>query len=120
MGFVQIMYEFMRRDTIFYQLFKRSPTLLTLRTPASAVNNNPLVQILSSGNQNAVGQVLLGLAQWLNGINTQTMQVAVDRECERVRGCEDDRNLSVLGGASVASVAATLLGEEAQPSVSEV
>ena len=26
--FVQIIYEFMRRDTIFYQLFKRSPTLL--------------------------------------------------------------------------------------------
>ena len=36
------------------------------------------------------------------------------------RGFEDDRDRSALDGVSVASVAATLLGEEAQPSVSEV
>ena len=57
---------------------------------ASALNNNPLVQILSSGNQNAVGQVLLALSQQFNGISTQALQMAV-----------------------------SLLGGEAQPSVSE-
>ena len=44
---------------------------------ASALNNNPLVQILSSGNQNAVAQVLLALSQQFNGISTEALQMAV-------------------------------------------
>ena len=49
--------------------------LLSLQAPA----NNPLVQILSSGNQNAVGQVISSLSQHFNRINTQALQDAADR-----------------------------------------
>ena len=48
---------------------------------SSTQNNNPLVQILSSGNQNAVGQILGSLSQQFNEVNTQALQTAADSEC---------------------------------------
>ena len=48
---------------------------------SSTLNNNPLVQILSSGNQNAVGQILGSLSQQFNEVNTQALQTAADSEC---------------------------------------
>ena len=86
---------------------------------ASALNNNPLVQILSSGNQNAVAQVLLGLSQQFNGISTQALQMAVNSECECVNGVIHNRASSFLDGVPLSSVAVSLLGGDAQPSVSE-
>ena len=59
--------------------------LRSLQTPSSTLSNNPLVQILSSGNQNAVGQVLSSLSQQFNDINTQALESAADRECDSVR-----------------------------------
>ena len=90
-----------------------------LSSSASALNNNPLVQILSSGNQNAVAQVLLALSQQFNGISTQALQMAVNSECGGAKGVIDDRNRSALDGVPLSSVAVSLLGGEAQPSVSE-
>jgi hypothetical protein len=52
--------------------------------PSSTLNNNPLVQILSSGNQNAVGQVLSSLSQQFNEVNAQALQTAADSECLRM------------------------------------
>jgi hypothetical protein len=86
---------------------------------ASALNNNPLVQILSSGNQNAVGQVLLALSQQFNSINTQALQMAAESECGRAEGAEDEWNRSALDGIPLSSVAVSLLGGDVQPSVSE-
>ena len=43
--------------------------LQSLQTSNFALNSIPLVQILSSGNQNAVGQVLSSLSQQFNGIS---------------------------------------------------
>ena len=54
--------------------------LQSLQTSSSTPGNSPLVQILSSGNQNAVGQVLSSLSQQFNDINTQALQSAADRE----------------------------------------
>ena len=54
--------------------------LQSLQTSSNTPSNSPLVQILSSGNQNAVGQVLSSLSQQFNGINTQALQSAADRE----------------------------------------
>ena len=51
---------------------------------STTLNNNPLVQILSSGNQNAVGQVLGSLSQQFNDINTQALQTAADSQCHRI------------------------------------
>jgi hypothetical protein len=60
--------------------------LQSLQTASSTLNNNPLVQILSSGNQNAVGQVLSSLSQQFNDINTQALQSAADREFYTLSG----------------------------------
>ena len=53
--------------------------LLSLQS-SSTLNNNPLVQILSSGNQNAVGQVLCSLSQHFNDISNQALQRATESE----------------------------------------
>ena len=52
----------------------------SLQTSSNTPSNSPLVQILSSGNQNAVGQVLSSLSQQFNDINTQALQSAADSE----------------------------------------
>ena len=51
--------------------------LQSLQAPNN--NNNPLVQILFSGNQNAVGQVISSLSQHFNRLDTQALQNAADR-----------------------------------------
>ena len=69
--------------------------LQSLQAPTS----NPLVQILFSGNQNAVGQVISSLSQHFNRINTQALQDAADR-------------------SFLAHVAVSPLGSQAWPMVS--
>jgi hypothetical protein len=51
-----------------------------LQTSSSTLTNNPLVQILASGNQNMVGQVISSLSQVFNKINNQTVENAVASE----------------------------------------
>ena len=41
------------------------------------MTNNPIVQLLASGNQNTVGQVISSLSQEFNKKNTETMTNAV-------------------------------------------
>jgi len=59
-----------------------------LQTSSSRLTNNPLVQILASGNQNMVGQVISSLSQVFNKINNQTVENAVASEDIHY----DDRN----------------------------
>ena len=49
----------------------------SLQVSVSAANGNPIVQILTSGNQNAVGQVLVSLSQVFNKMNNESIQTAV-------------------------------------------
>jgi hypothetical protein len=51
-----------------------------LQTSSSTLTNNPLVQILASGNQNMVGQVISSLSLVFNKINNQTVENAVASE----------------------------------------
>ena len=48
-----------------------------LQSSSSGINNNPIVQILSSGNQNTIGQVISSVSQACNQINDQTISTAV-------------------------------------------
>ncbi len=48
-----------------------------LQVSTSATNNNPIVQLLASGNQNDVGQVITSLSQVFNTMNTQSLNKAV-------------------------------------------
>ena len=78
-----------RKDTVEIDQLVQS-----LQTSTYAPNSNPLVQILSSGNQNAVGQVLTSLSQHFNGINTQVLQTASDSEFYSREGIDDKVSLS--------------------------
>ncbi|CAF1313923.1 unnamed protein product [Adineta ricciae] len=46
-------------------------------TGTSGLANNPIIQILASGNPNAVGQVVSSLSQQFNQISTQSLQDAI-------------------------------------------
>jgi hypothetical protein len=49
----------------------------SLQNSNNGITNNPLVQMLASGNQNTVGQVISSLSQEFNKINNQIIQNAV-------------------------------------------
>ena len=49
----------------------------TLLNSPQALTSNPLVQLLSSGNQNAVGQVITAISQQFNRISTQAVEDAL-------------------------------------------
>jgi hypothetical protein len=48
-----------------------------LQVSTSAVNNNPIVQLLAGENQNTVGQIITSLSQVFNKMNTQNLENAV-------------------------------------------
>ncbi len=52
----------------------------SLQQSSGGNTNNAFVQILASGNQNAVGQVISSLSQQFNTINNQTVEYAVASE----------------------------------------
>jgi hypothetical protein len=43
--------------------------------------NNALIQMLSSGNQNRISQVITSISQQLNQINNQAIETAVTSKC---------------------------------------
>jgi hypothetical protein len=47
-----------------------------IQSSSSAITNNPLVQLLSSENQNTVGQVLISLSQQFNTMNNANIDKA--------------------------------------------
>ena len=62
-----------------------SDLLAALQMPTTgALSNNPLVQLLSSGNQNTVGQIVGSLSQEFNKMNAQSLQNAVSSESDDV------------------------------------
>ena len=91
----------------------------SLETSSNTPSNSPLAQILSSGNQNAVGQVLSSLSQQFNDINTQALQSAADSEFHNSPlNSSDVRSSSFLDGIPLSSVAVSALGSSSQPAVS--
>ena len=92
----------------------------SLQSSTYAPNSSPLVQILSSGNQNAVGQVLTSLSQHFNGINTQVLQTAADSEFySREALMTHFRSPLLEGGVPLWSVSVSTLSTLAQPTVSD-
>jgi hypothetical protein len=47
-----------------------------IQSSSSAITSNPLVQLLSSGNQNTVGQVLTSVSQQFNTMNSANVDKA--------------------------------------------
>ncbi len=48
-----------------------------LQKSSNELTNNPLIQLLASGNQNTIGQVISSLSQEFNKINNQSIGNAV-------------------------------------------
>jgi hypothetical protein len=48
-----------------------------MQSSSGAITANPIIQLLASGNQNTVGQVLTSLSQQLNKINSESLNTAV-------------------------------------------
>jgi hypothetical protein len=48
-----------------------------VRLDLKSSNNNPFIEILSTGNQNTVGQTVISLSEQLNQINDETIDKAV-------------------------------------------
>ena len=49
----------------------------SLQGSSNDINNNPIVQLLSSGNQNIVGQVVNSVSKEFNKMNNQSVNQAV-------------------------------------------
>jgi len=49
----------------------------SIQSSSNAINNNPIVRLLASGNQNTVGQILTSLSQQFNQMNNQSLDKAV-------------------------------------------
>lgn len=64
----------------------------SLQGSSSQINNNQFVRLLSSGNQNVVGQILTSLSQEFNNLNTENI------------------DNTVLGGIPAASISISALG----------
>ena len=47
------------------------------QSPLDQINKNPIVQLLSSGNENIVGQVLRSVSQEFNRMNSESVETAV-------------------------------------------
>ncbi len=51
-----------------------------VQQPDNETNSNPLVQLLASGNQNIVGQILTSLSQVFNKASSENVEFAVASE----------------------------------------
>ncbi|CAF4148171.1 unnamed protein product, partial [Adineta steineri] len=51
--------------------------MTSLQSSPNALTNNPIVQLLSSGNQNTVGQILTAISQQFNQLNSENIEQAV-------------------------------------------
>jgi hypothetical protein len=51
-----------------------------IQSSSSAITTNPTVQLLASGNQNIVGQVIVALSQQFNKMNSESLNTAVSGE----------------------------------------
>ncbi|CAF0882123.1 unnamed protein product [Adineta steineri] len=51
--------------------------MASLQSSPNALTNNPIVQLLSSGNQNTVGQILTAISQQFNQLNSENIDQAI-------------------------------------------
>jgi hypothetical protein len=89
----------------------------TLQTSVDGLTSDPLVQLLSSGSQNVISQVLTSIAQELNLINNENMDTAVSstflaHPSHHILSCV------CLDGIPAAAISVSSLGSDATQSVS--
>lgn len=89
----------------------------SFQTSSSALNRNPLVRLLFSGNQNVVGQILASLAQEFNQMNSHNVDTAVASNSQDISPIQIHVHRSFLGGIPAASISISPLGSSSLPSM---
>ena len=84
----------------------------------NALNNNPFVQTLTSGNQNAVAQTITSLSQVFNQMNSENLDQAISSKLYRVVHQFQKRTFLFIGGVPAASISVSSLGSKSSPSIS--
>ncbi|CAF4271883.1 unnamed protein product, partial [Adineta steineri] len=74
-----------------------------VKTSSSTITNNPIVQLLSSGNQNVVGQMIISLSQELNQMNSENLDKAISNGIPAV-----DISVSLLGSQRLQQISIPL------------
>ncbi|CAF0948798.1 unnamed protein product [Adineta steineri] len=70
-----------------------------LTNSSSTITNNPIVRLLSSGNQNVVGQMIISLSQEFNQMNSENLDNAISNGIPAV-----DISVSSLGSQSLQQI----------------
>ncbi|CAF0785258.1 unnamed protein product [Adineta steineri] len=70
---------------------------------SSTITNNPIVRLLTSGNQNIVGQMIISLSQEFNQINIENLDKAISNGIPSV-----DISVSLLGSQSLQQISIPL------------
>ncbi|CAF4384724.1 unnamed protein product, partial [Adineta steineri] len=70
---------------------------------SSTITNNPIVRLLSSGNQNVVGQMIISLSQEFNQMSNENFDKAISNGISAV-----DISVSLLGSQSLQQISIPL------------
>ncbi|CAF5030120.1 unnamed protein product, partial [Rotaria socialis] len=69
---------YMEAPVVILDLTEINTLINVLQEPTKGATINPFVQLLGSGYQNTVGQIIILIAQELNKMNKQNIETAVE------------------------------------------
>jgi hypothetical protein len=88
----------------------------SLQESSSTITSNAIVQLLSGGNQNTIGQIISSISQQFNKMNSQTIATAAASE-KINHSFSFSTMISILDGISVSTIAISALGSRTLQSV---
>jgi hypothetical protein len=87
-----------------------------IQSSSNRITNNPIVQLLASGNQNTVGQVLTSLSQQFNQMNSESVNKAVSSRLDFI-GNNLDHLFCCIDGIPATSISISPLGSQCSQGV---
>jgi hypothetical protein len=92
-----------------------SELMNNFRTSPNDIANNPIIQLLASGNQNTVGQIISSFSQEFNQMNNENIDKAVSSKS--LFYLILSRNQIILDGISLTSISISGLGSQTSQEV---
>jgi hypothetical protein len=93
--------------------------LKNVQGSSTGIVSNPMIQLLASGNQNTVGQVIVSLSQQLNQMNGDSLDKAISSNHTSFYASQKRLMIVFTGGVPAASVSVSTLTSERSAGVSE-
>ncbi len=81
-----------------------------IQSSSNGITNNPIIQLLASGNQNTVGQILTSLSQEFNQMNNQNLNKAISSKFDFI--IQIICLLLSIGGIPATSISISPLGSQ--------